>query len=66
MKIYVASSWRNAQQPAVVARLREAGHEVYDFRNPAPANVAARHNALGGAECPGGADEFMPAGGEKP
>lgn len=33
-KIYVASSWRNAQQPHVVAALRGAGHEVYDFRNP--------------------------------
>lgn len=34
MKIYVASSWRNVKQPLVVRRLREAGHEVYDFRNP--------------------------------
>lgn len=34
MKIYVASSWRNEFQPNVVFRLREAGHEVYDFRNP--------------------------------
>lgn len=34
MKIYVASSWRNAYQPAVVEFLREHGHEVYDFRNP--------------------------------
>ena len=34
-KVYVASSWRNPYQPNVVARLREAGHEVYDFRNPA-------------------------------
>lgn len=34
MKIYVASSWRNPFQPEVVARLRELGHEVYDFRNP--------------------------------
>ena len=33
MKIYVASSWRNVYQPAVVRRFREAGHEVYDFRN---------------------------------
>ena len=33
-KIYVASSWRNAYYPEVVQRLREAGHEVYDFRNP--------------------------------
>ena len=36
MKLYVASSWRNEQQPSVVAALREAGHEVYDFRNPEP------------------------------
>ena len=33
-KIYVASSWRNPYQPEVVAALRKAGHEVYDFRNP--------------------------------
>lgn len=33
-RIYVASSWRNARQPAVVQALREAGHLVYDFRNP--------------------------------
>ena len=33
-RIYVASSWRNAYQPEVVRSLREAGHEVYDFRNP--------------------------------
>lgn len=34
MKIYVASSWRNDYQPAVVKALEEAGHEVYDFKNP--------------------------------
>ena len=33
-RIYVASSWRNPYFPEVVTRLREAGHEVYDFRNP--------------------------------
>ena len=33
-RIYVASSWRNQYYPEVVQRLREAGHEVYDFRNP--------------------------------
>lgn len=33
-KIYVASSWRNEKQPGVVAALRAAGHDVYDFRNP--------------------------------
>ena len=37
-RIYLASSWRNDYQPAVLALLREAGHEVYDFRNPAPGN----------------------------
>ena len=36
MKIYVASSWRNLLQPAIVVALRNAGHEVYDFRHPAP------------------------------
>lgn len=35
-KIYLASSWRNRYQPLVLAALREAGHSVYDFRNPAP------------------------------
>ncbi len=39
MKIYVASSWRNTRQPSVVVALREAGHEVYDFRNPAPGDT---------------------------
>ena len=34
MKIYVAQSLRNEQQPEVVRILREQGHEVYDFRNP--------------------------------
>ena len=33
-KIYVASSWRNQYYTEVVDKLREAGHEVYDFRNP--------------------------------
>ncbi len=37
-RIYVASSWRNEYQPTVVAALREAGHEVYDFKNPAEDN----------------------------
>lgn len=32
--IYVASSWRNPFQPNVVKTLREAGFDVFDFRNP--------------------------------
>lgn len=35
-KIYLAASWRNGFQPYVLRELRAAGHEVYDFRNPAP------------------------------
>ncbi len=42
VKIYVASSWRNPIQQDVVAALRKAGHEVYDFRNPAPGNHGFR------------------------
>ena len=42
MKIYVASSWRNIIQPAVVEVLRLLGHEVYDFKNPAPGNNGFR------------------------
>lgn len=38
MKIYVASSWRNLLQPGIVHALRRCGHEVYDFKNPAPGN----------------------------
>ena len=34
--VYVASSWRNLLQPAVVAALRAMGLDVYDFRNPGP------------------------------
>jgi len=34
MSIYVASSWRNLYQPNIVALLRSAGHDVYDFRHP--------------------------------
>ncbi len=32
--IYVASSWRNFRQPAIVCSLRRHGYRVYDFRNP--------------------------------
>jgi hypothetical protein len=35
-RIYLASSWRNTAQPALVEALRGAGHDCYDFRNPAP------------------------------
>ena len=35
MKVYVASSWRNDRQPAVVKALKVVEkHDVYDFRHP--------------------------------
>lgn len=46
MKIYVASSWRNERQQDVVHALRALGHDVYDFRNPAPGN-----NGFGWRQC---------------
>ncbi len=33
LDIYVASSFRNTRQPEVVRRLRENGHQVYDFHD---------------------------------
>ncbi|MGA7119544.1 MAG: hypothetical protein WBY94_05560 [Polyangiaceae bacterium] len=40
IRVYVASSWRNeARQQATVRALRDAGHNVYDFRNPAPGDT---------------------------
>jgi hypothetical protein len=33
-RVYVASSWRNQYQREVVRLIREAGHQVYDFRSP--------------------------------
>lgn len=32
--VYVASSWRNPMQPALIAVLKAAGIPAYDFRNP--------------------------------
>lgn len=45
-KIYLASSWRNKNQPVVLAALRDGGHEVYDFRNPAPGNSGFAWSAI--------------------
>ena len=36
MNIYVASSWRNPRQQEIVEKLREDGHQVYDYKNPEP------------------------------
>lgn len=55
MKIYVASSWRNERQPEVVEALRAAGHEVYDFKNPAPGD-----NGFHWTEVDGGWQSWTP------
>jgi hypothetical protein len=46
MKVYVASSWKNHLQPAIVHIIRIAGHEVYDFRNPAPGNTGFKWQSI--------------------
>jgi hypothetical protein len=46
LRIYAASSWRNAHQQDVVAALRGAGHEVYDFRNPEPGSHGFHWSAI--------------------
>ena len=45
-RIYLASSWRNEHQPLVLASLRDAGFEVYDFRNPRPDNEGFHWSAI--------------------
>jgi nucleoside 2-deoxyribosyltransferase len=45
-RVYVASSWRNAHQPWVVAGLRSLGLDVYDFRAPAPGNDGFRWSEI--------------------
>ena len=47
MKIYVASSWRNKWFPGVVRALRNAGHDVYDFRNPPDGGSGFRWSDVG-------------------
>lgn len=58
MRIYVASSWRNLHQPDVVRVLQSAGHEVYDFRNPAPGNDGFRWTAIESSPRPWDVDVY--------
>lgn len=34
MNIYLAASWKNEYHGFALAELRDAGHKVYDFKNP--------------------------------
>jgi hypothetical protein len=57
MRIYVASSWRCGRQPEIVAELRAAGHEVYDFRNPGEGKTGFSWTKITHAPRPWSADE---------
>ncbi len=46
-KIYLASSWRNEEQQALVKTLRYLGHEVYDFKNPKEGDVGFSWKQVG-------------------
>ncbi len=46
LNIYVASSWRNEYYPEVVKRLRDAGHIVYDFRNPPSGDLGFKWSCI--------------------
>jgi hypothetical protein len=52
VRVYVASSWKTANQPEVVAALREAGHEVYDFRHPSEGHAGFSWSDVGLASGP--------------
>ncbi len=58
-RIYLASSWRNPLQPSTVGLLREAGHQVYDFRNPP--NLTGFHWSEVGITLPVGAADYRNA-----
>ena len=66
MSIYIASSWRNPGYPAVVVALREAGHDVYDFRNPVPGNNGFSWSQCGAAPMPWTPAEYRYALGSVP
>lgn len=47
MRLYIASSWRNQHYPSVVEALRNAGFDVYDFRNPGPSEETFKWEFVG-------------------
>lgn len=61
MNIYVASSWRNKMQPAIVTALRKLGHEVYDFRNPESGNHGFNWSEIDGGWIHWTLDQYVDA-----
>ncbi len=60
-RIYLASSWRNLQQPALVGWLRDIGHQVYDFRNPGPGDNGFSWSSIDPGWLTWTADEYIRA-----
>lgn len=63
-RIYLASSWRNPHYFAALDALRSAGHEVYDFRNPAPGQKGFAWRDCGGQAAedgPGNGAQTIPS-----
>ncbi len=58
MKIYVASSWKNLIQPGIVHALKRCGHEVYNFRHPAPGDNGFSWKQLGSEPPPWTPEHF--------
>lgn len=56
-RIYVASSWRNQDQPIIVRGLRAVGFDVYDFRHPDDADDGFHWSQVYGR--PGDAAEWV-------
>ena len=47
MKIYVCSSWRNEHFASLLRDLRDAGHQVWDWRNPPTGGTGFRWQDTG-------------------
>ncbi len=60
MKVYVASSWRNAHYVEVIGDLRRAGHTVWDWRNPPTGGTGFRWQDAGMDDYKSG-DKIEPA-----
>lgn len=60
-KIYVASSWRNMMQSAIVTALRSVGHEVYDFKNPKPGDNGFHWSEIDGGWKSWNTDQYRQA-----
>lgn len=61
MNIYLASSWRNTEQPRVLDLLRSWGHKVYDFRQPRPGDSGFHWSNVDGEGKPTTVQRYLKA-----